>query len=210
MTAPPAGAGLAAAAAWPGDCNPVEPTAHLEATMTTVDDPGTATCRPRARRLAWIAIVVVDVGLLAWSAMAALLPQYLLGPHSASIVRDGFEGYTGGSWPALVAQSPATADYIVLLFRMFGSYGVATSLLAIAVAATGFRRGERWAWWALLAANSLGFLVPMTYDRLVDAVGPFELTEYLGIAIIYGALIVTAPFGRGARPVVAGPRLVGS
>ena len=34
----------------------------------------------------------------------------------------------------------------------------------------------------------------MTYDWTVGAIGPFELTEYLGLALIWGALAVTAPF----------------
>ena len=32
----------------------------------------------------------------------------------------------------------------------------------------------------------------MTYDRLVHAIGLFEMSEYLGIAVVYLALAVTA------------------
>jgi hypothetical protein len=38
----------------------------------------------------------------------------------------------------------------------------------------------------------------MVYDQIVRAIGPFELSEYFGLAAIYGSLAVTAP--------VAGPR----
>jgi hypothetical protein len=84
-----------------------------------------------------------------------------------------------------------------LPFRMYGIYGVALSLLAIAIAATGFRRGERWAWWALLVGNTIGYGAAMVHDQIVRAVGlfelseyvgPFELSEYLGLATIYGSL----------------------
>ena len=34
----------------------------------------------------------------------------------------------------------------------------------------------------------------MIYDRVVNAIGPFELLEYVGLAVIYAALAVTAPF----------------
>jgi hypothetical protein len=30
-------------------------------------------------------------------------------------------------------------------------------------------------------------------DWIVNAIGPFELTEYLGLALVYGALAITAP-----------------
>jgi len=35
----------------------------------------------------------------------------------------------------------------------------------------------------------------------VNAIGPFELTEYVGLAITYAALVVTAPFLTPGRPV---------
>ena len=77
---------------------------------------------------------------------------------------------------------------------MYGAFNVAFGLLAIAVAATAFRRGDKWAWWALLVGNTITFGAAMTYDRTVNAIGPFELTEYLGLTLIYAALVVTAPF----------------
>jgi hypothetical protein len=61
-------------------------------------------------------------------------------------------------------------------------------------AANGFRRGERWTWWALLVGNTIAFAAAMAYDRIVGAIGPFELSEYLGLAVIYGTLAITAPF----------------
>ena len=72
---------------------------------------------------------------------------------------------------------------------------------AMATAFTAFRRGEGWAWWALLVGNTIAFGAAMTYDWLVSAIGPFEMSEYLGIAVIYGALAVTAPFLKAGRPV---------
>jgi hypothetical protein len=138
-------------------------------------------------------MVAADVGLLAWAAMAAVAPERLLGPHSMPILPAGFEGFTGASWQDLVAAAPRTAEYATLLFRMFGLYGTAFSLLAIAVAATAFRRGERWAWWGLLVGNVLTYVGAMAYDQIVRAVGPFELTEYLGLAVVIAALAVTAP-----------------
>ena len=66
--------------------------------------------------------------------------------------------------------------------------------------ATAFRRGERWAWWALLVGNTIALGSAMTYDWTVSAIGPFELTEYLGLALIWGTLAVTAPFRAEGRP----------
>ena len=165
--------------------------------VRVADRPATGAWRraiARWRGAAWLVVVIADVGLLAWGAGAALLPQRLPGPSSEPILPAGYEGYTGASWEQLTATAPKTAGYITLVFRMYGIYIVAFSLLAFAIAATAYRRGDRWAWWALLVGNSIAWVSAMTYDQIVGAIGPFELTEYLGLAAIYGSLAITAPF----------------
>jgi len=74
-------------------------------------------------------------------------------------------------------------------------------LMAVAITVTAFRRGERWAWWALLVGNTIAFVAAMTYDRTVNAIGPFELTEYLGLALVWFALAITVPFHAAPRSV---------
>jgi hypothetical protein len=117
----------------------------------------------RLRRIAWILVLVVDAGVVAWGALAA--------------------------------------NYMEVLFRMYGMFNVVFGLMAIAIAVTAFRTGERWAWWALLVGNTIALGSAMRYDWIVNAIGPFELSEYLGLALIYGALAATAPFLSAERPV---------
>jgi hypothetical protein len=143
------------------------------------------------RRRAWLLIVVADVGLLLWGALAALIPENLPGPGGKAILPAGYKGYTSGSWDHLRTTSAETAGYIEVIFRLYGVYIVAFSMVAIAIAAKAFRRGERWAWWALLVGNVIAWPAAMSYDLIVHAIGPFELTEYLGLAIILGSLAVT-------------------
>ena len=92
-----------------------------------------------------------------------------------------------------------------MLYRTYGMYNVAFGLVTVAITITAFRRGERWAWWALLAGNTITLVSAISYDRISNAVGPFELTEYLGLAMVLGALAVTAPFleRRGVRAEAA-------
>jgi hypothetical protein len=142
--------------------------------------------------------------MLAWGAMAALAPDRLPGPGSAPIVAAGYEGFTRSSWQDLVRASPMTAAYITVLFRLYGAYIVVFSLLAIAIALVAFRRGDTWAWWALLCSNTIAFGAAMTYDWIVNAIGPFELSEYLGVAAVFGALALTAPFVRSNAGAAAG------
>jgi len=146
------------------------------------------------RQAAWILILLADIGLLAWAAMAAISPEHLLGPNATPILRAEYEGFTGYSWSELITTAPRTADLLTLVFRMYGIYGVAFSLMGIAISVTAFRRGDRWAWWALLVGNTITYVSAMTYDQIVRAVGPFEVTEYLGLAAVFFALAVTVPW----------------
>jgi len=53
--------------------------------------------------------------------------------------------------------------------------------------------------WALLLGNTITLVSAMAYDRTVNAIGPFELSEYLGLAMVYGALAMTAPLAARKR-----------
>jgi hypothetical protein len=157
----------------------------------------------RLQRVAWILILIVDVGYIAWGAGAAASPDRLLGPGGQAILPAGYEGYSGGSWSELSGASPVIAGYMTLLFRMYGLYCVLFGFMGSVIAITAFRRGERWAWWVLLVGNTVALLSAMAYDMTVSAIGPFELTEYLGLALVWGALAVTAPFRAVEGPVRA-------
>jgi hypothetical protein len=59
----------------------------------------------RGQRIAWLLVVIVDAGFVAWGFMAAVFPDYLLGPGGKPILAAGYEGYTAGPWPELVSSS---------------------------------------------------------------------------------------------------------
>jgi hypothetical protein len=156
----------------------------------------------RLQRIAWILILIVDAAYIAWGTGAAIAPEGLPGPGGMAILPAAYQGFTGGSWSELATASPMTARYVVLMYRMYGLYCAIFGLLTSAIAVTAFRRGEPWAWWTLLLGNTVALLAAMRMDWLSRAVGPFELTEYVGLALVWGALAFTAPFittGRNGR-----------
>jgi hypothetical protein len=161
----------------------------------------------KRRQIAWILVLVVDLAYIAWGGMAAVMPDGLIGPGGKAILPAGYEGYSGGSWPDLLRGSPQTAAYMIVLYRLYGIYCVVFGVMGSAIAATAFRRGERWAWWTLLAGNTIALGSAMRYDWIVNAIGPFELTEYLGLALVYAALMLTVSVPR--TRFIAGGRLAG-
>ena len=157
------------------------------------------------RGVAWIAILIVDVGFIAWGMGAAVFLDRLLGPGGKTILPAAYEGLSKGSWSDLVKTAPMAAQYMDMLYRTYGWYNVAFGATTTFIAVTAFRRGERWAWWALLLGNTITLVSAIVYDRRVNAIGPFEVTEYVGLLMVWGACALTAPFlatGRANRAAV--------
>lgn len=60
-------------------------------------------------------------------------------------------GVTGMTWNDMQATSPNVARLIDTLFRTNGATLVTLALLFLVICLTGFRKGERWAWYTLWA-----------------------------------------------------------
>src|SRR5512138_815752 len=151
------------------------------------------------RRIAWILILIVDGGFIAWGTGAAVFLDRLLGPGRRSILPAGYEGFSKAFWSDLMKTAPMAARYMDVLYRTYGWYNVAFGVTASIITATAFRRGDRWAWWALLLGITITLVSAILYDKRVNAIGPFELTEYLGLAMVWVACAITAPFIGAAR-----------
>lgn len=59
------------------------------------------------------------------------------------------QGITGLTWQELRAESPHAAAMLDYLVRAGGANLLVLGLFGMAVSWTGFRRGERWAWYAM-------------------------------------------------------------
>jgi len=158
------------------------------------NESGTSTTASRRTVIALILILIVDVGYLAWGAMAALAPDHLLGPGSLPILAAEYKGFTGHSWSELASAAPMAPAFVTVIFRVYGAYNMVFALMASAIALTAFRRGDRWAWWTLLLGHTIALGSAMKFDWTMNAIGPFEITEYLGLAFIYTALAITASY----------------
>ena len=86
--------------------------------LSTLQNVTKKTTMESLRRVAWILILLADIGLLAWGAMAAIAPEHLLGPKSMPILTAEYEGFTGYSWSELITTAPKTVDLLTLIFRM--------------------------------------------------------------------------------------------
>ena len=95
----------------------------------------------RVEKYAWL--VFVGLGLL-WVVVGfyqAFLPSGLAETEAQHII--------GMSWSELKASSPAAAEFIRWFYGALGLLKISWSFLVLAITLTGYRRGEKWAWYTL-------------------------------------------------------------
>ncbi len=129
---------------------------------------------------AWILFFVLGV------LSAAAAPVMLLGIPPDPPSPQGFTGLTSDE---IAARIPGIADYTASISRQLGNFMLATGLLMAVLAAVPFRKGERWAWYALWVAPLLVLM------QLINSRGGNGWQFDLGFVIITSAGLVW-PFRR--------------
>jgi hypothetical protein len=76
---------------------------------------------------------------------------------------------TGMSWIELAASSPVAADVIRFLYGTMGLLKTSWAFLVVVIILTGFRRGEKWAWYSLLSLPVLLMINALVTASLGDA-----------------------------------------
>ncbi|MCB0168759.1 MAG: hypothetical protein KDI79_31315 [Anaerolineae bacterium] len=88
-------------------------------------------------RQAWVLLFLVGLGI-AYFAYDNIVVIPALDPADPD---------RGWAW---LTTDPAVIDYIKDWFRTFGYWVLAIAVLVIVISTTGFRQGQRWAWYSLL------------------------------------------------------------
>ena len=68
------------------------------------------------------------------------------------------QGFTGLTSDQIEARVPGMTGYIGSISRQLGNFMLAMGVFMTATAAFPFRRGERWAWYAMWAAPLMHFI----------------------------------------------------
>lgn len=114
------------------------------------DEPLVLAKHSTAADVAWV-VLFLDGMLLLCSALFWITRGRFFDPGF-------YEAITGGAWSIAAALMPSLDRVATASVRFAGLLGVATSALVIAIATTSFRRGERWAWYAMLVLPAFAVL----------------------------------------------------
>lgn len=146
--------------------------------------------REAERSSGWV--LVFGAGLmLALTSLAWLLRGHFF--ESTLVAISGFK------WDELAAVLPLTERLSSFAMRIAGAAGLCAGALAMAMALTSFRRGQRWAWyaaWALPLLALLDLLVIAAYEAMSGATiawyGTFLALAVLGLVIAYPAMFTSS------------------
>lgn len=91
----------------------------------------------RSSKHAWVLLFLVGL-LMAYFAYNNLMVIPALDPADSE---------RGWQW---LTTDPEVIEYIKFWFRNFGVWVLAVAVFVMVISATGFRKGDRWAWYSLL------------------------------------------------------------
>ena len=142
---------------------------------------------PFVQRNAWVVLLIV-AGIFTLFGIGDVIQGMDADPAIA-------ESITGVGWEDVQATSPTIADLIDLMVRAQGLSITVLSILSIAITVNAFRRGERWAWYALWIWpiwNLAIFLFFFTADRQTGyAAPPPMLSAPVFFSITFLALVLS-------------------
>lgn len=143
--------------------------------------------RLEAPKYAWITLLVLAI-LSLWIGLGDF---FRAGSGDPALT----ETILGTPWSELKVMSPRIVSLVDLLSMILGAWLTGFSILAITISAVPFRRGERWAWyalWALPLAYILVFVAVFTADRLPGSPTPPAIFSAPALFVLSsGALLLS-------------------
>jgi dihydroorotate dehydrogenase len=145
-----------------------------------------------------------QLGLIAQAigfTVAGLFISFIGATHV--FVREDLE-FMGTTAAAIASAGPRLVPLVAHDRASFGGMLFVCGLLFLMTSLWGFRRGERWLWWALLAAGAAGYGAALGVHYAVGYHSPFHLAPaFAGLALFGCSMALSYPYLAGAA---AGPQ----
>jgi dihydroorotate dehydrogenase len=107
---------------------------------------------------------------------------------------------------AIVAAGPRLVPLVAHDRASFGGMLFVCGLVFLMTSLWGFRRGERWLWWTLLAAGLAGYGAAIGVHYAVGYHSPFHLAPaFAGLALFTGSMALSYPYLTATSGEAAAP-----
>jgi hypothetical protein len=94
-------------------------------------------------KYAWVILLAVGLLWVVVGIVAVFQPE--------GIGETDVQSVTNMSWSELKASSPAAANFVNFVYGQSGLHGIHAAFFVIVIALTGYRRGEKWAWYTMVS-----------------------------------------------------------
>jgi hypothetical protein len=98
-------------------------------------------------KYAWVILLALGLLWLVVGFVAVFQPEGIFEGDAQSV--------TNMPWSELKASSPRAADFVIFIYGQMGLLKISWSLFILAITLTGYRKGEKWAWYIMLLAPIL-------------------------------------------------------
>jgi hypothetical protein len=98
-------------------------------------------------KYAWVILLAVGLLWLVVGIVAVFQPEGIFEADAQAV--------TKMPWTDLKASSPTAAKFVIFIYGQMGLLKISWSLFILAITLTGYRRGEKWAWYMMLLAPIL-------------------------------------------------------
>jgi hypothetical protein len=104
-------------------------------------------------KYAWVVFLALGLLWLVVGLNSVFLPE--------GVFETDVQSVTNMSWSELKASSPVAADFVIFIYGLLGLLKISWSFFVLAITLTGYRGGEKWAWYTmcsvpvLLVSNAL-------------------------------------------------------
>jgi len=117
-------------------------------------------------KYAWVILLALGLLWLVVGLYAVFLPEGIFATDAQSV--------TNMPWSELKASSPAAADFIIFVYGQMGLLKISWSFFVLVITLTGYRKGERWAWYTMLSVPVL-----LVSDALFSVIFIGDLSQAL-------------------------------
>jgi hypothetical protein len=92
-------------------------------------------------KYAWVILLAAGLLWLVVGIVAVYQPEGIFEGDAQSV--------TNIPWSELKASSPVAANFVIFIYGQMGLLMISWSLFVIAITLTGYRKGEKWAWYIM-------------------------------------------------------------
>lgn len=95
-----------------------------------------------------------------------------------------FKWYTGQSYSSYLASNPDFAEIYIITKKLIGFILLGNGVLVIFITQKSYRKGEKWAWYALLIAGSITWGTFIIYKIYIGYLGGSMITFVTGATLL--------------------------